>query len=133
MDYMLEEQKDQKPYQKLKKDFLQYGLFIANVLQARSPAEVKAAIRMVALPPGSSQAKKQSTFDISVNSYFGVYGGREILLDPDVIDPINPTYGKFSILWDSYLFSVYKLKDISLLLCWVRFPLLYVCYTDTDI
>ncbi|MFK7950595.1 MAG: hypothetical protein AB8G11_23620 [Saprospiraceae bacterium] len=93
MDYMLEEQKDQKPYQKLKKDFLQYGLFIANVLQARSPAEVKAAIRMVALPPGSSQAKKQSTFDISVNSYFGVYGGREILIDPDVVDPINPTYG----------------------------------------
>ncbi len=92
MDYMLEDQKQSKPYQKLKKDFLQYGLFIANVLQARNPAEVKAAIRMVALPPGSSQSKKESTFDISINSYFGVYGGREILIT-DTIDPINPTYG----------------------------------------
>lgn len=91
MDYMLEDQKDSKPYQKLKKDFLQYGIFIANVLQARSPAEVKAAIRMVALPPGSSQAKKQSTFDISVNSYFGAYGGKEILLD-SIADPAF-TYG----------------------------------------
>lgn len=94
MDYMLEDQKESKPYQKLKKDFLQYGIFIANVLQARSPAEVKAAIRMVAMPPGSSQAKKESTFDISINSYFGFYGGQEILLSPDVgEDAMSYTYG----------------------------------------
>ena len=79
---------------KLKKDFLQYGIFIANVLQARSPAEVKAAIRMVAMPPGSSQAKKESTFDISINSYFGFYGGQEFLLSPDVgEDAMSYTYG----------------------------------------
>jgi len=77
----------------MKKDFLQYGLFLANVLKARNPAEVKAAIRMVAMPPGSSQAKKESSFDISINSYVGIYGGEETLLNPGISEPSKPTYG----------------------------------------
>jgi hypothetical protein len=62
-------------------------------LKARNPAEVKAAIRMVAMPPGSSQAKKESSFDISINSYVGIYGGQETLLNPGIEDAVKPTYG----------------------------------------
>jgi hypothetical protein len=114
MDYMLEEQKGEKTYQKMKKDFLQYGLFIANVLKARNPAEVTAAIRMVAMPTGSSQSKKQSTFDISVNAYFGIYGGEETLLKPNITDPKRPTYGLTAPVGVSISTGLHRFGSLSL-------------------
>lgn len=93
MDYMLEEQKNQKEYRKFKRDFIDYGMFIANVLKARSPAQIKQAIRMVALPPGSSRTKKESSFNISVNSYLGLYAGQEVLTLASIDDPIRPSFG----------------------------------------
>ena len=93
MDYMLEEQKNRKEYRKFKRDFINYGMFIANVLRARSPAQIKQAIRMVAVPPGSSRTKKESSFNISVNSYLGMYTGQEVLTLDAIDDPIQPSFG----------------------------------------
>jgi hypothetical protein len=53
-----------------------YGAFMANVADAKSPDEVKNAIETAALPAGSSSIKKGSSFDLCVQSYLGVYGGR---------------------------------------------------------
>ncbi|MBX2921742.1 MAG: hypothetical protein KF746_06100 [Chitinophagaceae bacterium] len=55
--------------------FLKYGSFAANVVTAKDPAEVKAAIKAVALPAGSAALKKQSSFSITVNAYVGLVTG----------------------------------------------------------
>lgn len=55
--------------------FLKYGSFAANVVTAKDPSEVKAAIKAVALPAGSAALKKQSSFSITVNAYVGLVTG----------------------------------------------------------
>ncbi|MBX3257281.1 MAG: hypothetical protein KF862_24355 [Chitinophagaceae bacterium] len=55
--------------------FLKYGSFAANVVTAKDPTEVKAAIKAVALPAGSAALKKQSSFSITVNAYVGLVTG----------------------------------------------------------
>lgn len=55
--------------------FLKYGSFAANVVTAKDPAEVKSAIKAVALPAGSAALKKQSSFSITVNAYVGLVTG----------------------------------------------------------
>jgi hypothetical protein len=48
-----------------------YGLFIANMVQAKTPEEVQSVIEAAVLPVGSSSLKKHSDFNISVQSYLG--------------------------------------------------------------
>lgn len=50
-----------------------YSLFIANVAQAKTPEEVEQVIESAALPVGSSSIKKNSVFNLSIQSYLGVY------------------------------------------------------------
>ena len=50
---------------------LKYANFAANVVTAKSPAEVKNAIETAALPPGSSSIKKHSNFNISLQIHLG--------------------------------------------------------------
>lgn len=52
-----------------------YGGFIAAMLSAESSDEVAAVIETYALPSGSARIKRESYFNISVNSYLGLYGG----------------------------------------------------------
>jgi hypothetical protein len=62
---------------RFRQEFLKYGTFIGNVAQAKSSDEVESAIDAAVLPVGSSRIKKQSAFNISINSYLGLYGGAE--------------------------------------------------------
>ena len=63
--------------------FLRYGAFMAAVSEAESPDAVKAAIRAAALPAGSSVIKRETSWNISINSYIGAHYGNEYL-EPDL-------------------------------------------------
>jgi len=52
---------------------LEYGIFMANMVQASSPEEVRAAIGNAALPAGSSSVKKTATFSLTLQSYLGAH------------------------------------------------------------
>ncbi len=48
-----------------------YALFMANMVEAESEADIKAALEAVILPVGSSTIKKHSNFNFNVQSYLG--------------------------------------------------------------
>lgn len=48
-----------------------YSNLAANIVEAKSPEEVKNAIEAAALPPGSSSIKKNSIFNISLQMHLG--------------------------------------------------------------
>ncbi|WP_114939300.1 hypothetical protein [Mucilaginibacter endophyticus] len=52
-------------------NFMKYASFASNVVEAKTPAEVKSAVEAVALPVGSYTIKQKSAFNISVNAYVG--------------------------------------------------------------
>jgi len=58
---------------------LKYGSFMAAVVNARSSDDVKAAIESVVLPAGSYTVKRETNFNVSINSFIGPYGGAEYL------------------------------------------------------
>jgi len=64
---------DQEKYIRFKDDFVKYGTFMSNILEAKNGAEVKAAIEVVALPAGSYSIKRKSAWNVSLNGYVG-YG-----------------------------------------------------------
>lgn len=65
----------------LSKDLLQkfvmYGTFMSNVATAKSPAEVEKAIEAAALPSGSSRIKRETSFNVALNAYTGLFIGYE--------------------------------------------------------
>ena len=71
---------------------LKYGNFMAAVVAAESPEEVKNAIAATALPAGSSSIKKNSKFNVSLNAYIGGYFGRTFN-NIDQIDGNNSKVG----------------------------------------
>jgi hypothetical protein len=50
-----------------------YALFIANVVEAQSASDVQAALENVILPVGSSSIKKNTKFNVSIQSYLGAF------------------------------------------------------------
>ena len=62
-----------------KDQFLKYGVFMANVVEAKSSKEVNAAIEAAVLPVGSSSIKRETNFNVSLNAYIGPYGGFEYM------------------------------------------------------
>jgi hypothetical protein len=50
-----------------------YGLFIANLSDAKTPDEVEAILDNAVLPVGSSSIKKNSKFNLAVQSYLGAF------------------------------------------------------------
>jgi hypothetical protein len=56
---------------------VKYGSFAANVVQADNSDEVEKAIESVVLPVGSASIKKHSQFNIALQAYVGLYGGRQ--------------------------------------------------------
>jgi hypothetical protein len=56
---------------------IKYGTFMAAVATAKTSEEVKQAIEVVALPPGSYRVKRESCANISFNAYVGFYAGNE--------------------------------------------------------
>jgi len=66
-----------KSAEPVKPFILKYGAFMAAVVQAEDSDEVAAAIEAVALPSGSSRIKRESAFNVSLNSYVGLFTGYE--------------------------------------------------------
>ncbi len=66
-----------KNAQKIKNFILRYGSFMASVVQAQNSDDIAKAIDAVSLPPGSYRIKRENSFDISLNSYVGIFGGYE--------------------------------------------------------
>lgn len=58
---------------------LKYGSFMAAIVTAESSDEVKSIIESAALPAGSSRIKRESQFNVSVNSYLGIFAGKEVI------------------------------------------------------
>jgi hypothetical protein len=54
-----------------------YGNLMSNVAKAKTSEEVAAAIEAAALPVGSYSIKRRSKFNISLNSYVGLFVGHE--------------------------------------------------------
>lgn len=50
-----------------------YGLFMANVVEAKSAQDMKAVIENAILPVGSSSIKKNAWFNVSIQSYLGAF------------------------------------------------------------
>ena len=73
---------DQKKNERVRNAILLYGTFMAQVLDADSPEEVKAALDAAAVPVGSSRNKREQIFNLSINSYLGVAVSNEKLERP---------------------------------------------------
>lgn len=75
---------DRRGNEKLKAAVLTYGSFMATMVEAQTPDQVKAAISAVAVPPGSSSLKRNARMNVSVNGYFGLGFHRETLLSDSI-------------------------------------------------
>jgi hypothetical protein len=62
-----------------KNDYIKYGNFMANIIQAGNSDEVKAAIDAAVLPVGSSSIKRETFFNVSLNAFIGPMAGTEYL------------------------------------------------------
>jgi hypothetical protein len=58
-------------YNNIRADILKYGTFMAAVANAQNSNEVKEAIETAVLPAGSSAIKRNSKFNIALNTYVG--------------------------------------------------------------
>lgn len=61
-----------------------YGNFFTQVAVANNADQVNAALKAVALPPGSSRMKRQTRMSITVNGYFGFNFGNEQYTNPSL-------------------------------------------------
>lgn len=65
-----------EPYKKLSlviPKIAKYGTFMANVADAKTSEDVKAALDNAILPVGSSSIKKYARFNVSIQSYLGAF------------------------------------------------------------
>jgi hypothetical protein len=58
-------------------NFVKYGSFIAAVATAKTSDEVETAIEAFALPVGSYSVKRESSFNVAINAYTGLFIGHE--------------------------------------------------------
>jgi hypothetical protein len=68
---------------------LRYGAFIAAMAEANSSEEVTQALESYALPSGSSRIKRESSFNISLNAYPGLFIGHEMVRGVDEYKPFK--------------------------------------------
>ena len=76
---------------------VRYGTFMATIVQAKNSDEVEQAIEAIALPAGSSRIKRESPFNVSLNSYVGAFMGREIV-DKANNNPYINSYGATAVI-----------------------------------
>lgn len=73
---------------------LKYSNLAASIVKAQSSDEVKQVIESVALPAGSASIKKNTKFNIALNSYVGLSWGEENLRNvPDGMGNDNAIFG----------------------------------------
>jgi hypothetical protein len=61
----------------VKDNLFKFGSFMAAMVQAQNSNDVESVIEAFALPAGSSRIKRESPFNVSLNSYLGLYYGHE--------------------------------------------------------
>lgn len=76
------EQRKRARNERIRNNVILYGTLMADVLNANTSDEVKAALRAAAVPPGSSRLKRELDFNLGINSYLGLAVGEEKLLNP---------------------------------------------------
>jgi hypothetical protein len=62
-----------------KTEFIKYGIFMANIVEAKNSDEVQAAVEAAVMPVGSSSVKRETDLNISLNGYIGPYSGTEYM------------------------------------------------------
>jgi len=77
LTFMAEQLPDTDETKAVISEFVKYGSFAANVVQAKNSDEVKEAIRVIALPSGSSSIKRETAWNVAMNAYVGPYFGYE--------------------------------------------------------
>lgn len=85
--------------------FMKYGSFMAETIAAENSDEVAKVIETYAMPNGSSRVKRNSNFNISLNSYLGLYGGMED--GKSVFGIAAPVGIAFSHGWEKGSISLY--------------------------
>jgi hypothetical protein len=70
----------------------EYASFMANMINAKSSAEVASVIEDAALPVGSSSIKRKTPFNVSLNAYAGFFVGHEYIKKIDDKHVVN-SYG----------------------------------------
>ncbi|MEM9525727.1 MAG: hypothetical protein AAGA31_03910 [Bacteroidota bacterium] len=71
---------------RFRENLFRYGTFMADVANADNPGEFEAALNSVALPPGSSQIKRNRPSSFELGAYFGAALSRERLVLPAGVD-----------------------------------------------
>jgi hypothetical protein len=89
---LVNEQKWMAEYSSFLNGIFKYGSFMASIARAKTSDEVKSVIESFAMPVGSARIKRQSTFNVSLNGYCGLYTGYEKIVGLDSVGKIN-TYG----------------------------------------
>jgi hypothetical protein len=94
------------------RDFLDrlkpYGLFMASLIDAQSPDDVKTALENAVLPVGSSSVKKNTSDNIAIQAYLGAFlsrsndGNSTWKSKFGVIAPIGIAYTPGFLSWKNY-------------------------------
>ncbi|MEO0732532.1 MAG: hypothetical protein AAFZ52_06835, partial [Bacteroidota bacterium] len=77
---------DPRKVNRFRENLFKYGTFMADVANADDPGEFEAALNTVALPPGSSQIKRNRPSSFELGAYFGAALARERLVLPAGVD-----------------------------------------------
>lgn len=79
-----------------RKKLIEYGVFMYNVVNAENSEELANVLDAVILPPGSYAAKRNSIFNVSLNSFGGVFGGGERISVTENTKTIRQDKGSFA-------------------------------------
>lgn len=106
--------------EKTSKQLTKYGAFMANMITAKTSDQVAEAIESAALPVGSASIKRESSYNVSLNAYCGLFWGNEIIKDLDDNKPFKDwnSFGLtapigISISKGDYLFFIIPWKGWS--------------------
>lgn len=106
--------------EKTSQQLTKYGAFMANMITAKTSDQVAEAIESAALPVGSASIKRESSYNVSLNAYCGLFWGNEIIKDLDDNKPFKDwnTFGLtapigISISKGDYLFFIIPWKGWS--------------------
>ncbi len=91
-----------------------YGLFMANMVNAKSKDDVAVVLETSALPVGSSSIKKYSQFNVAVQSYLGVYWSRSTSTNVRTEKAWDNKFGAIGPIGISFSYGFQKCGSLSL-------------------
>ncbi|NJC28426.1 hypothetical protein [Neolewinella antarctica] len=73
---------DPRANRRFQEDLFKYGTFMSDVASANTPVDIQTALSNIALPPGSSQIKRNRSSSFELGAYFGAAVAGERLILP---------------------------------------------------